>query len=206
MRAVTGQKLTDTQTGLRGIPIGFIPTLLKSKATGYDFELDMLVTCKYTNRRIQEVPISTVYLDDNKSSHFNPLLDSMRIYFALLRFTFVSLLTAALDNVVVFGAMALFPNVLTSLVIGRICAGMFNYYANKKGVFQSHARNVVAHPKYCFLVAVFGGLGYLLIRSFLAYTTLTVVSAKLLAETLLFFFSFIIQRDVVFTQRDETSE
>jgi glycosyltransferase involved in cell wall biosynthesis len=49
MRAITGQKVTDTQTGLCGIPMDFVPELLRSKATGYDFELDMLVKSKYTN-------------------------------------------------------------------------------------------------------------------------------------------------------------
>ena len=98
MRAVTGQKLTDTQTGLRGIPMDFIPDLLRSKATGYDFELDMLVQCKYKNRHIREVPIATIYIDQNRSSHFNPLLDSMRIYFVFIRFAAVSLTTAGIDN------------------------------------------------------------------------------------------------------------
>ena len=46
MRGVTGQTLTDTQTGLRGIPSEFIPHLLRLPSTRYDFELDMLITCR----------------------------------------------------------------------------------------------------------------------------------------------------------------
>ena len=80
MRAVTGQKLTDTQTGLRGIPLDFVPELLVLRPTGYDFELDMLVTCRNTGRPIREVPIETIYLEGNRSSHFDPLRDSMRIF------------------------------------------------------------------------------------------------------------------------------
>ena len=86
MRAVTGQKLGDTQSGLRAVPLSFIPRLLKLRATGYDFELDMLVTCKDSGQRIREVPIETIYIENNRSSHFNPLRDSMRIYFVFIRF------------------------------------------------------------------------------------------------------------------------
>ena len=49
--------------------------------------MDMLLACKYTGRQIIEESISTVYLEGNKSSHFNPLIDSMKIYFVLFRFT-----------------------------------------------------------------------------------------------------------------------
>jgi hypothetical protein len=36
-------------------------------------------------RSPMEVPISTVYLDGNRSSHFDPVRDSMRVYSVLLR-------------------------------------------------------------------------------------------------------------------------
>ncbi|MSU36619.1 MAG: hypothetical protein EXS36_16270 [Pedosphaera sp.] len=85
MKIVTGQAISDTQTGLRGIPFGFIPALLRLDPNGYDFELDMLVTCRSSGITIQEVPIATIYLNGNRSSHFNPLRDSMRIYFIFAR-------------------------------------------------------------------------------------------------------------------------
>lgn len=205
MRAITGQKLTDTQTGLRGIPLEIIPSLLKSKATGYDFELDMLVKCKYTSRPIREVPIATVYLEGNRSSHFNPLLDSMRIYFVLLRFTFVSLTTALLDNILFFTALSVSDNLVMCQIVARIGAGMYNYQANKLGVFQSHARHALTLPKYWAFVFLFGALSYALIELLLVYTPLTIVGAKLVAETLMFAFSFVVQRDVIFTQRNGAS-
>lgn len=200
MRAVTGQKLTDTQTGLRGIPMDFIPELLRSKATGYDFELDMLVQCKYTSRPITEVPVSTIYIDENRSSNFNPLLDSMRIYFVFVRFSAVSLVTAAIDNLVFILVLNLSSEILICQAASRLAAGSFNYYANKTGVFHSNAHNTIAFPKYWLSVLITGSLSYALIHSILRYSSLGVVSAKILAETVLFFFSFVIQRDFVFSQ------
>jgi putative flippase GtrA len=204
MRAVTGQKVTDTQTGLRGIPMDFVPDLLRSKATGYDFELDMLVKSKYMNRHINEVPIATVYIDHNRSSHFDPLWDSMRIYFVFIRFAGVSLITAAIDNLVFILALSFSFDLLFCQAAARLTAGMFNYYANKKGVFHSKTQNTIALPKYWLSVLITGGVSYALIHTILTYTSMGVISAKVLAETIMFSFSFVIQRDFVFFQRSTT--
>jgi putative flippase GtrA len=200
MRAVTGQKLGDTQSGLRGIPLQFIPQILKLRATGYDFELDMLVLCKDTGRPIREVPIATIYIENNRSSHFNPLRDSMRIYFVFIRFIAASLATAAIDNGVFVLGMHFWPNLLLCQAAGRLVAGMFQFTVGRQGVFHSKARVASALPKYWILVLCSGALSYLLIQGFLRFTSLGVIPAKLLAETLLFFISFVVQRDVVFAR------
>src|SRR5260370_41922271 len=54
---LAGQRLTDTQTGLRGIPSGLIPHLLRLPTAGYGFELDMLFGCKPLSCLILEEPI-----------------------------------------------------------------------------------------------------------------------------------------------------
>ena len=201
MRAVTGQRITDTQTGLRGIPMDFVAAMLRSSSSGYDFELDMLVKCKYADRDIAEVPIATVYIDENKSSHFNPLLDSMRIYFVLVRFAATSLITAVIDNLVFIWMTSLSSKLAVSLVAARLVAGMFNYFANKRGVFHSEALNwTVALPKFWLSVLAAGTLSYLLISNLVAHG-MSVIAAKILAETIMFPFSFVIQRDFVFYQR-----
>ncbi len=97
---IAGRKISDTQTGLRGIPQRLIPSLLHISTSGYEFELDMLTACKHQDCPILEVRIRVIYEKGNPSSHFNPLFDSLRIYFVLLRFSFVSLATAVVDNLV----------------------------------------------------------------------------------------------------------
>ena len=85
-RVFSGKAISDTQTGLRGIPGTFLPELLKVRANGYAFELEMLLLAVRSGLRMIEVPIETVYLASNTDSHFNPLLDSIRIYFVFLKF------------------------------------------------------------------------------------------------------------------------
>jgi glycosyltransferase involved in cell wall biosynthesis len=204
MRAITGQKLSDTQTGLRGIPMEWIPELLKLRATGYDFELDMLVSCRETARPVREVGISTIYIDGNRSSHFNPLRDSMRIYFVFVRFLAASLTAAGIDNLVFILALHWWPEALFCQLAGRLVSGTFQFTAGKYGVFHSKAHTSVALPKYCLSVAGFGALSYVLIRSLVALTGLGIVPAKLCAETALFLLSFVVQRDFVFGQKRDS--
>lgn len=86
-RIAAGHPVRDTQTGLRGIPMALVPELLRLRSSGYEFEMEMLLVSKQLPVPIREIEIRTIYLNDNASSHFHPFFDSMRIYFALLRFS-----------------------------------------------------------------------------------------------------------------------
>jgi glycosyltransferase involved in cell wall biosynthesis len=197
-RLLTGKKLSDTQSGLRGIPKSMFPLLLKLSTNGYEFELDMLLACKYTNRQIVEEPIRTVYLEGNKSSHFNPLIDSMRIYFVLLRFTFAGLLSAAIDYAVFIFVFNLSGSISGSQASARLVSMGFNYAAVKRAVFYSGQSVADTLPKYLALVCVSGFVSYLLIKGLAMFTPLPVIAAKLLAEPLVFLANFAIQRDFIF--------
>lgn len=199
-RLLIGQKLTDTQSGLRGIPRNFIPHLLKIDSNGYEFELDMLLACKYTDRVIIEQTIQTVYIDANRSSHFNPIVDSMKIYFVLFRFTLTSLLSAAIDNAVFILVFGLGASILVSQASARVLATAFNFSAVKKMVFYSGQRNSKTLPKYLLLVCFSGGVSYLLMKSIMTFFPLSVIASKITAELILFFVNFSVQRDYIFVR------
>ena len=84
-RWVTGQLLSDTQTGLRGIPASLIRALLTLPSNRYEFETAMLLAATALGIPFLEQPIATLYASANGSSHFDPLLDSFRIYACLAR-------------------------------------------------------------------------------------------------------------------------
>ncbi len=201
LRAVTGQRISDTQSGLRGIPMAFVPELLRLEQNGYEFELEMLLASKRAMRRIAEVPIKTIYREANRSSHFNPLRDSMRIYFLLIRFAAVSLAAAALDNIIFALAFHAWPDVLACQVLSRTTAGLFQYYSNKGGVFHSRVGDKHGMPRYWLTWAFLGTLSYALLNTLHEFSGMPVTTAKLAAETILFAFSFVIQRDWVFARR-----
>ena len=139
MRLFTGLAVSDTQTGLRGVPLSMLPVLLRLKAMRYEYETDMLLTAKRHNVPLREVPIRTVYEEGNPTSHFNPLWDSMRIYFMLLRFSSVSLLTALLDYAL-FAALIVFFPLWLALPLARITAAVFQFVMSARYVFFARGR------------------------------------------------------------------
>jgi glycosyltransferase involved in cell wall biosynthesis len=94
---VTGAWLLDTQTGLRAFPRSVLPTLMALEGERYEYEMTVLAHVCRNGRKPVEVPIETIYIDANRSSHFDPIRDSMRIYFVLARFYFSSIVAAAID-------------------------------------------------------------------------------------------------------------
>ena len=198
MRALVGQNVSDTQTGLRGIPLRLLPSLLRIEANGYDFELDMLIAVRQQAIPIVEVPIRTIYEPGNRTSHFNPLIDSMKIYFVLLRFSSVSLTTAALDTLVFYLAYRRLGNVAMSQALGRLVAVAFNYSMVRRAVFFSKLGHLSVLPKYLLLVCLSGTASYAGIQLLNTRFHIQLLPAKLFVETLLFFANFAIQRDFIF--------
>lgn len=91
-RYLLGLSVSDTQTGLRAIPAFFMEKLLEVKGERFEYETNMLIEAKNLNIRILEVPVKTIYIEENKTSHFNPIKDSLRIYLVFGKFLFSSCL------------------------------------------------------------------------------------------------------------------
>lgn len=204
-RGFLGRSLRDTQTGLRGIPVGMIRDLLKVRASGYEFELEMLVLAMQRGIPLRELPITTVYEDQNRGSHFDPVRDSLRIYFVFFRFLALSLTTAALDFLVFWGAYSASQNILLSTAIARVAAGSFNFYLARLLVFRSTGVASVEAVKYVLLVVWLMLLSYGLLTSLVIVLEFPVYTAKLFSEVTLFAASFALQRLVVF-RRSKVSE
>ena len=200
MRAIVGHNVSDSQTGLRVIPRSLLPKLLKVPSSGYEFELEMLIAVKHLGLRVVEQPIRTIYEPGNPSSHFHPLRDSMRIYYVLLRFTFIGLLTAAIDNLAFYLAFHATSSILESQVLARLAAVFFNYTSVKKAVFLSEEQHKILLPRYLLVLVTNATLSYLGIRFLAGFFSMNILAAKVAVETLLFFANFAIQRDFVFTR------
>jgi glycosyltransferase involved in cell wall biosynthesis len=152
---------------------------------------------------IIEIPIDTIYLENNVSSHFNPFFDSMKIYFQLLRFAFSSMLASGCDFIVFSIAYHLTANILLSLLIGRFLIGsLLNYIINRRLVFHSKSGVLSSLFKYYLALIIMSVLSYLLITLALAHLGFKVMIAKIVVETFLFVFSFLIQREFVFFAED----
>lgn len=201
-RFLVGEKITDTQTGLRGVPLSLIPVFLRITANRYEYELDMLIQCATNRHPIVQVPIATVYIDDNRSSHFNPIIDSAKIYLVFLRFIGSSLLTALVDNIVFILVYNASGNILLGQALARAVATVVNFTLNRNFVFKHQADKWRAFAKFLALVVVMGAVSYSLIRLIVEQTGMGVVPAKILAETGLYLINFATQRTLIFRKHD----
>ena len=150
--------ISDTQTGLRGIPANYAKELLSIDSSGYEFEFEVLVAACKQHRQISTVPIETVYLDGNIRSHFSPIVDSLKIYFVFSRFIASSLLVSVIDMIAFSIAFFFFGHLLSSMVAGRICAGTSQFLLSKYFVFNSPRKGIWELLRYCTFVAVLTGI------------------------------------------------
>jgi glycosyltransferase involved in cell wall biosynthesis len=205
MRLVLGRDLSDTQSGLRAIPRGLMERLLTVPSSGYEFETEMLIAAKHLGVRVAEQPIRTIYEPNNPSSHFHPLWDSMRIYFVLFRFSLIAMFSAAIDNGLFYLAVhALGASLIPAQLAARAGSVVFNYAAVRRGAFHSGEAHRVVLPRYLALVAINVLLSFTGIKLLTGVFAMGLFEAKVVAETLLFFLNFAVQRDLVFTRRAGT--
>jgi len=79
----SGLKISDTQTGLRGFSRSLTAILAEEDGNRYEYEMNVLFRLAEDRIPVKEIPIATVYENNNKGSHFNPVKDSARIYKAI---------------------------------------------------------------------------------------------------------------------------
>lgn len=83
---VSGVRVQDTQTGLRGFDRSLFDWLLSIPGNRYEYEMNVLMSASRDQIEIDEISIQTIYENDNSTSHFDPIKDSIKIYKEILKF------------------------------------------------------------------------------------------------------------------------
>lgn len=210
-RFACGIKISDTQTGLRAIPFRYLPVMLEIEGERYEYETNQLLVMKKQGIEMSEVVIDTVYLDDNSSSHFHPIRDSLKIYEVIFKFLASSLCSFAVD-ILLFTAVNLLLartsaspelRLLLATAGARIISSLVNYSMNRKVVFRSEESVGKSLPRYYLLcvcqAAVSYGLVYFIADMlFRLNGSLLETLIKFAVDMCLFFVSFRIQQKWVF--------
>lgn len=195
----TGERLPDTQTGLRGYPAQMLPWLQGVRGDRYEFELNVLLEARNGGYAFDTVEIATVYLDHNSGSHFRPVADSIRIYAPLLAFLASSFAAFLVDTVVFVLLTFLVDSLLLAVLGARAVSSAVNFMVNRNLVFH-HGKDRSAHAtgvRYFALAAVLLAANYGLVFSFDAWG-LQALPAKVLAEVALLAVSFTVQHRFLF--------
>lgn len=202
-RLSTGTVLTDTQTGLRGIPVKYLPQLLEVKGERFEYEMNMLASLRKNEVEVTEVTIETVYIDDNKSSHFNPLRDSYHIYKIFIFYGLSGGASFVLDIGLYWIFIQLLREpapilfIIMATIAARILSSLFNYYINRNKVFKQGSRKSLIRyfALAAFIMLTSAGSVHLLYAEWLGRGE---VILKILVDTILFIFGFVAQRAWVF--------
>ena len=128
-----------------------------NKTTSLIFKIFVGMTISDT--QTDEVKIRTVYIEENKSSHFRVIHDSWRIYKLILahffRYTASSITCFVVDSSMVFlltkilGTFLVDPVLSGISTIGaRVVSSLINFFMNKKLVFQSNVSTGKAMLRY----------------------------------------------------------
>lgn len=206
-----GVRVTDTQTGLRAIPASFMAPLLETPGERYEFETNMLLLARERSVPIKEIPIETVYFEQNRATHFRPIVDSWRIYKPLLKFFSSSIVCAAVD----IGLFALIEWLGGGLAAGtryfvatagaRAASSLLNFTLNRRVVFKSGGRARDAIWRYYLLAAGQMLASWCCVWAGTAILPIPAPVVKLIVDTLLFLVSYKIQQGWVFKRKTENS-
>ena len=107
---ITKDYIGDDQCGLRGFPISLLFNLVSLQGDHYEYEMNVVCTLQIKKIKIEELPIETIYLDGNKSSHFRPNLDTFLIQRTIWINALVPLVCALLSISLLLVLTVAFPN------------------------------------------------------------------------------------------------
>lgn len=210
-----GMTISDTQTGLRALPRTALETLVNVYGDRFEYETNMLLAFKTYGLPFDEVKIRTVYIEENKSSHFRTFVDSWRIYKLILahffRYTVSSLISAVVDTAAYSLLTALLGSILKGFsltavagVAARVISSLLNFFMNQKLVFKTNVDTKKAMLKYYALALPQMAAQVLLTQGVYALLHISEAATGLrtlwyaIVMTVLYFLSYMIQQRWVF--------
>ncbi len=206
-RLVCGLKISDTQTGLRAFPRRLLPLLSSIEGDRFEYETNMLLKFGQNGVTIREEKIETVYIEENRTSHFRTVRDSLRVYSFILSFVLSSAISFVADLSIFYIIRKLFGFALgasaelVATVGARAISSLINFTINKKKVFGNKGSVKSTLPRYYMLAIpqMLASAGLVtLLCSLLSANAEGATIIKIIVDTVLFFISYRIQNNWVF--------
>jgi len=199
-KILLGRNFKDTQTGLRGISKSFMKTCLTIKSNRFEFETEQLAIAAQQHINIIEIPIETIYIEENKASSFRPLIDSVKIYFVLFRYGLSSIITAIVDFIVFMIALSFGANVLIANIFARTASIGVQFTLLDKYVFHTKTKlmNFILFASYVYIMGIISAMTQI---SVVNHLDISIMTAKIIIEGVLFFVNFAVLRLYIFTKK-----
>ena len=202
----TGVKVTDTQTGLRGIPENLFEIALTTVGDRYEFEFNFLNDAVRA-AKLSQITIKTIY-DDNANSHFHPIKDSFRIYRTPILYLLVALSSFLIDfglfaTIHHFGPTELPWEVLVPYVGARLVSGPYNFFMNNYVVFpgsEGFGRKLGRYA-FVFVINMCLGLGLLYLFDYVFPENFGLTLLKVFVEAIIFIVNFFVSKTFIFARK-----
>ena len=201
---VSGVSVYDTQTGLRAFHSSLLPYMMSIAGEKYEYEMNVLMRCARDDIKIVEMPVETIYIDNNSSSHFNTVKDSYRIYKEIVKYSASSLLCFAVDYLfyALFSlATAAMPSAVSlrlANVGARLISATLNYSLNRNFVFKSKTSLAKSAVSYFALAGVILCLNTVFLSLLTEGMSIDRYAAKLLTELVFSAVSWTVQKFIIF--------
>lgn len=200
-----GLNIKDTQTGLRAMSTKLMKVFMNTKGERYEYETNMLIECKQNNIPIIQVPIMTIYIQQNQTSKFNPLKDSISIYKLFAKYIISSVSSFILDIIlfniflVILNKYGIANKIIIATIIARIISSLYNFKINAKMVFRNiNNKSLIRYAILVLFQMLVSALGVQYLSKF---ASINVVVIKVIVDLVIFVVNFVIQREFVFRSK-----
>ncbi len=217
----SGVKIGDTQTGLRGFSRTLYDELCQLEGDRYEYEINVLLYVAKKKIKINEIEIETIYIDENASSHFHPVRDSIKIYSCILKYCISSVTSFIVDFLLFHLFLFLLPflfsketyalgslatikgaTIITAAApaLARVFSSILNFTLNKKFVFKSEEKTSSAAVKYFLLVAfvlVFNSVFIVLFKEIFGNSTIAYIITQIISVAI----NYLIQKKFIFKSK-----
>ncbi|HHW30269.1 MAG TPA: glycosyltransferase family 2 protein [Clostridiaceae bacterium] len=196
-----GYYLSDTQTGLRGIPTSELSWITELKGERYDYEINMLIYSRFRNIPLHLVPIKTLYIDNNSGSHYKAIRDSFRIFrclvYGILKQMLAAIFCGILDLFVffvlystVFAGFQALARIFACAAIARLLSAACKYIISRSTFIAGIGKLKYTLFRYYILLLVMTVFSCGLIYLASLFSHINIVIIKLIVDFILGFISY----------------
>ena len=98
----TYRYLSDNQCGLRAFPVRYLEQMIKVGGSRYEYEMKVLSYLQNKEISFDTIVIQTIYENNNATTHFRPIMDTILIQRSLLALNLFNIVLFALQAVGAF--------------------------------------------------------------------------------------------------------
>ena len=219
--AVHRQEAENIMSNVQAIPSDAVKYFIKLKGDTCNTLLSQRFIIKDNNLNYKYTPVEGSVLSDAPDTFFGYLKCVFIICFVLIKFMLSSVSAFLLDYSLSLGGYNLWSPFIVRFVeglsgvhldvaivstgIARTISSIYNYYINKKVVFAQtgNVSKLSTACKYFTLVLIIWVFNTIILKFVIIYLHIPFAVAKVMADIIMYFVSFIVQRDIIFIKRNK---